>query len=107
MKRLGVQTYKDPEVRGKALERLEADKRVNVPNAAAILGLHPYTIRIYVTQGYLRPVMIGKRPWFTSAEIDRFLSEGKPSATQIDDGDRDGLPANSLYDGNDTSNQEG
>lgn len=60
-----------------ALRALELLGRVTVPNAAAIMELHPYTVRDYIAKGWLAYVMIGKRPWITKEELARYQNEGK------------------------------
>lgn len=45
----------------------------NVSEAAAALALSPWTIRLYVRQGKLRPVRVGRRVLLEPDECQRFL----------------------------------
>jgi len=54
-------------------------KLLSVPAAAEFLGISPYTVRAYVSQGKLKPTRIGRRVLFTHEELERFVcaeSEG-------------------------------
>lgn len=66
-----------PELKGDALKVLALLKRVGVPDAAAILDMHPYTLREYLEKGYIHCIMLGKRPFITEAEIERYKEYGK------------------------------
>lgn len=66
-----------PELKGDALKVLALLKRVGVPDAAAILDMHPYTLREYLEKGYIHCIMLGKRPFITEAEIERYKEHGK------------------------------
>jgi hypothetical protein len=69
----------EPERRGDALKQLESLGRANVPNAALLMHMHPYTLRDYIAKGFVNVLMIGKRPWLTQEEIARYNQEGKLS----------------------------
>lgn len=71
------QKMSKPERRGIALKRLESEHRVNTTDCASILNLHPYTVRDYITAGYLEAFQIGSRMYVTEDEIDRYNKEGK------------------------------
>jgi excisionase family DNA binding protein len=46
----------------------------NVEQAASALAISPWTIRLYVRQGKLRPVRVGRRVLFEPGECQRFLN---------------------------------
>lgn len=50
------------------------------PEAAAIIGVTPATLRQQIANGSLRAVKHGRDWWVTKAEVDRYLrdSRGKP-----------------------------
>ena len=51
---------------------------VSVPDAAAMLGLSPHTIRWYIRHGKIRPVRFGRRLSIPMSEIERLAREGVP-----------------------------
>ena len=69
-------TRSKAEKKGDALLKLQLDGRVGVPDAAAIFGIHPYTLRDYIQSGKVSAMHIGKRPYIFKDEIDRFLEQG-------------------------------
>lgn len=52
---------------------------VNVPQAAVMLGLHPQTVHLYITRGWIQARMFGKRRGIFLSEIDRYKREGNYS----------------------------
>jgi excisionase family DNA binding protein len=48
-----------------------------VEEAAAILGISPWTVRGYVRDGKLRPVRLGRRVLFTESELERLVADGQ------------------------------
>ena len=48
-----------------------------IESAAKILSLSPWTIRLYVRQGKIRPVRLGRRIAIEQAEIRRLIEEGR------------------------------
>ncbi|MEB3026022.1 hypothetical protein, partial [Parvimonas sp. M13] len=54
-----------------------------VPDAAALLDMHPYTLREYLSKGYIESILIGKRPWITKHEIERYQKHGKRDPDKI------------------------
>ncbi len=48
---------------------------LNIDKAAEKLGLSPWTLRLYLRQGKLRPVRIGRRVLLEEAELSRFITE--------------------------------
>ena len=48
---------------------------LNIDKAAEKLGLSPWTLRLYLRQGKLRPVRIGRRVLLEEAELSRFIAE--------------------------------
>jgi excisionase family DNA binding protein len=69
--------YVDPLLRGKALNKLEANGRVNITDAAAILGLHKVTVRDYIDKGKIEAITISNRSYIFRSELDRFIEERK------------------------------
>jgi len=67
----------EAEHRGDALRQLQALGRVSVPNAAVLMGIHPYTLREYIERGYIQTIPIGKRHWVTEEEIEHYRVHGK------------------------------
>lgn len=67
----------EAEHRGDALRQLQALGRVSVPNAAVLLGIHPYTLREYIQRGYVDTFLIGKRHWVTKDELEHYRIHGK------------------------------
>ena len=65
------------EQRGDALSQLEELGRCNVPNACVLMNIHHHTLRAHITSGAVQAFWIGKRPWVTQEEIERFQNEGK------------------------------
>lgn len=63
------------EQRGDAVRQLDKLGRVTVPNAAAILNKHPYTLREWINNGKIQTLPIGSRHWITVEEIHRKLDE--------------------------------
>jgi excisionase family DNA binding protein len=55
----------------------------SVEEAAESLGLSPWTIRLYVRQGKIRPVRIGRRVLIEPGEIQRIIAEGKQSGQTV------------------------
>lgn len=74
-----VQQKSRAERKGDAQKMLTQLGRVDVLRAADLLDLHPYTIRDYINRGFIRYIMVGKRPWILPDEIERFQREGKLS----------------------------
>ena len=50
---------------------------LSVNDCAHILGISPITVRLYVKQGKLIPIRIGKRVLFQTEEVERFVNEAK------------------------------
>jgi excisionase family DNA binding protein len=57
----------------------------DVRDGARLLAISPWTVRLYVRQGRLRPVRIGTRVLLEDSEVERFVVEARSgsSATQI------------------------
>ena len=49
----------------------------SVDETADALGLSPWTIRLYLRQGKIRPVRIGRRVLIEPREIQRVIEEGR------------------------------
>jgi predicted site-specific integrase-resolvase len=49
----------------------------NVREAGSALGISPWTIRLYMRQGKLRPVRVGRRVLVEPEECRRFLEDCK------------------------------
>ena len=54
----------------------------SIEEAAESLGLSPWTIRLYVRKGKIRPVRIGRRVLIEPSEIQRIIAEGKTAVGQ-------------------------
>jgi excisionase family DNA binding protein len=55
----------------------------NVKQAAALLGISPWTVRAYVRNGKLKPVRLGRRVLLEEAELERLITQGK-NTVEID-----------------------
>ena len=55
----------------------------SIEQAAANLGISPWTVRAYVRQGRIRPVRIGRRVLIEAHEIARIVEEGRNN-TQLE-----------------------
>ena len=53
----------------------------SVEEAAEALALSPWTVRLYVRQGKIRPVRIGRRVLIEPQEIRRIVEEGRNNPT--------------------------
>lgn len=49
----------------------------SVEEAAELLALSPWTVRLYIRQGKIRPVRIGRRVLIEPQEIRRIVEEGR------------------------------
>jgi excisionase family DNA binding protein len=49
----------------------------SIEEAAESLALSPWTVRLYVRQGKIRPVRIGRRVLIEPQEIRRIVEEGR------------------------------
>ena len=57
---------------------MQDDELLTVDEVAAILKIHPRTVRALVQNGELKRVKIGKREYrIRRSELDRFLKEGE------------------------------
>jgi excisionase family DNA binding protein len=57
----------------------------NVKQAAALLGISPWTVRAYIRDGELIPVRIGRRVLLEEEELERFIAQAKVSdGNQLD-----------------------
>lgn len=54
------------------MERLQS-----IEEAANILSLSPWTVRVYVRKGKINPVRIGRRVLIEPCEIARVIEEGR------------------------------
>lgn len=50
---------------------------VSIKEAAAALGVSPWTVRKYVRLGRMRPVRIGRRVLIEPAELQRLIDRGR------------------------------
>lgn len=53
---------------------------LSIEQAAQKLGLSPWTLRLYLRQGKLRPVRIGRRVLLEEVELSRFIEECRDAA---------------------------
>ena len=49
----------------------------SVEETAEVLGLSPWTVRLYLRQGRIRPVRIGRRVLIEPRGIQRVIEEGR------------------------------
>ena len=50
-----------------------SDKYYSVDNIAQMLGIHPKTVRRYITEGHLRAAKVGKQYRVTGHDLSRFV----------------------------------
>ena len=50
---------------------------LNIEEAARLLGLSPWTIRLRIHEGKLNPVRLGRRVLIEPSEIQRLVNEAK------------------------------
>ena len=50
---------------------------LDVPTAAKLLSISPWTLRSYIAKGKLQPVRIGRRVLLDEAELQRLVANGK------------------------------
>jgi excisionase family DNA binding protein len=63
---------------------MDADKLLlSIREAADLLGISPWTVRLYITQGKIRPVRVGRRVLVEPGECRRFVESCKESTPQI------------------------
>jgi excisionase family DNA binding protein len=53
---------------------------LDVKQAAALLGISPWTLRAYLGKGELTPVRIGRRVLLEEAELQAFIAERRAEA---------------------------
>ena len=53
----------------------------NINETAQLLGISPWTVRLYVRNGKLRAVRIGTRVLLEENELERFVTEAKANAS--------------------------
>jgi hypothetical protein len=51
--------------------------RLNVPQAAVFLNMHPATLHVYLKEGYILGLPIGRRIFILKEELLRYNREGK------------------------------
>jgi excisionase family DNA binding protein len=52
---------------------------LDVVAAARLLAISPYTVRMYLRTGKLRPIRIGRRVLLEESELQRFVDEARTS----------------------------
>lgn len=57
----------------------------SIEQAAEMLALSPWTVRLYVRQGKIRPVRIGRRVLIEPPEIRRIIEEGRGQVRAVSD----------------------
>ena len=55
-------------------------KLLTIEQAAAVLGISPWTVRYHVKMGRLSRVKLGRRVLIEEAELERFVQECKQKA---------------------------
>ena len=56
----------------------------SIEDAAETLAISPWTLRLYVRQGKVKVVRIGRRVLLSSSELERLMQHGCPSGTTTD-----------------------
>ena len=56
----------------------------SIEDAAKTLAISPWTLRLYVRQGKVKVVRIGRRVLLSSSELERLMQHGCPSGTTTD-----------------------
>jgi excisionase family DNA binding protein len=55
------------------------DQLYDIPTAASLLCISPWTLRSYITKHLITPVRIGRRVLLDEGELKRFVERGKQS----------------------------
>jgi excisionase family DNA binding protein len=53
------------------------EKLMNVNAVGECLGISPFTVRLYIRQGKLTPIKIGRRILVSPSEVERFVTEAQ------------------------------
>lgn len=61
---------------GRVVEEVATRRWCTIPQAAAILKIHPQTVRLYVKKGWLMTFQMGARPVIGLDELARFQRQG-------------------------------
>lgn len=56
------------------VEPKEEDRRLTISEAAEMIGKDKSTIHRWKNMGYLKPIYIGKKPYFLKSDIDKILN---------------------------------
>jgi excisionase family DNA binding protein len=64
-------------------EGTHMEQLLDVRSAANLLAVSPWTIRLYVKQGKLRPIRIGRLVRLEQAELARFVASGKAGGDSV------------------------
>lgn len=59
------------------VEPKEEDRRLTISEAAEMIGKDKSTIHRWRKMGYLKPIIIGKKPYFLKSDIDKILNGGR------------------------------
>jgi excisionase family DNA binding protein len=62
----------------------------DVSSAAKLLAVSPWTIRLYIRQGKLRPVRIGRLVRLDQEELARFVASGKTTDGSVSNQTQEG-----------------
>lgn len=73
-KRRDRDTKSVAELRAEALQLLDEQGHVNLPDAAVILGVHTQTVKEWILKGKIRFVYYGSRKHILSDEVYRVLA---------------------------------
>lgn len=66
----------NPEQIALIASKLTSKGFISIPEAAKIVGLHPVTLRKYISTGKLNTIRVGARKMLTLQELHRFLDHG-------------------------------
>jgi excisionase family DNA binding protein len=56
---------------------------LDIPRAAKLLSISPWTVRNYIAQGKLNPVRIGRRVLLEESELLRFVARSRRNSVPV------------------------
>ena len=57
----------------------------DIPSAARLLSVSPWSLRCWIKRGKLRPVRLGRRVLLEEAELERFITAAKANGGKTQD----------------------
>lgn len=55
----------------------------DIPSAARLLSVSPWTVRLWIREGKLRPVRLGRRVLLEEEELEKFVAGAKANGDGI------------------------